>query len=213
MPARRNDTVTKPRNTPYARPDGRIPDSSTIVIQEPTPELSQAFTAVGSQDVVEIPTLPATDVRPPTPVQSVPEIVNIAKSGDLILVVGAKRSKLLVSSYMLRAASSFFDEAWTSAIKVECTNDESIIKEIDLQDDDVDAVTILCNVLHLRSDLVPNVKPDRTLVIARLVHKYSIQKAVHLAAGHWLAADLDDMSVEEMGALLVAAELMDHAVS
>lgn len=54
--------------------------------------------------------------------------------------------------------------------------------EVALPEDDPDAMEILCNIIHLHNDIVPDrLEAKELLVMGQLVDKYGLRRVVHLA--------------------------------
>lgn len=137
-------------------------------------------------------------------------VTDIVSNGDIILVVGQDKKRLHVSSHMMRAASETFDVLFGPKFSEGQNLHISHPKEIPLPDDDADAISILCRIVHLQNDSIPaTLSPEKCLVLARLVDKYALCRTVYLAADRWLKHEVCE-SADSLAQMLLAAELMDH---
>ncbi|KAJ9370380.1 hypothetical protein DTO282E5_4921 [Paecilomyces variotii] len=114
------------------------------------------------------------------------EIIKIDPEGDVALRVESK--DLIVSSKILSMTSPVFDEMM-SKDDTETTGLGALLV-LRLQGDDPGALTLLCQLLHYRSDAVksqPNL--DLLLEFINLANKYKCIPAVQLQACHWLRCE------------------------
>ena len=132
-----------------------------------------------------------------------------------MLLVGeeAKQRRLQVSSFMLRAASKTFNVMFGPDFQEGRELSFTRPKDVMLPDDDPEAIELICRIVHLHNDELPEtLKPDQILSFARLVDKYELHRTVYLAADRWLVAPkvLLDESIKELGKMMLAADLMNH---
>ena len=88
--------------------------------------------------------------------------------------------------------------------------------EIPLPDDNARAMTIICQVMHLRNDLVHEVANDSTamvLRVAELSDKYDCTIALEPTVRHWLACSVKVLSTTERQDLLTAAYYFGNGVA
>lgn len=144
------------------------------------------------------------------------KVVEIAAfSSDLTLVVGAEKMRLQVLSHVLGAASKKLEELVGNAVKTESQNLETELNTrqecvIRLPQDDANAMTIICYIIHLRGDLMPTgFTYDQVFAMAKIVQKYELHRAASLVAGQWFVYDARNGIVGN-GKLLLAADLMDN---
>lgn len=119
----------------------------------------------------------AMPYTPRTPTAVLSPIMNIADSGDVILVVGQEEAQkqFRVSSHMLRAASKAFNVMFGPLFQEGQQLDVNQPKSVPLPDDDADAMEILCRIIHLQNDSVTDdMDEDEVLAVAKLVDKYSL---------------------------------------
>lgn len=153
-----------------------------------------------------------TSPYPPsaTPASSIVPIKDIARNGDVILVIGPDRLRYRVSSTIMRNASEIFDVLFGPHFSEGQDLDVRKPKEIPLPEDDVGAMSALCGLIHLRrNDLATYIGASACLKIARLVDKYALCNAIYLPVDQWLTPP-PGTSSEDLSNLLLAAELMDH---
>lgn len=100
---------------------------------------------------------------------------DIAADGDVIMVVGPTKAILRVHSLMLKMASRVF----TAMLGPHFSEGQDLAadrpKEISLPEDNVQAMGVICKLLHSRPDLTCKVallKPEEVFQIAVLADKY-----------------------------------------
>jgi BTB/POZ domain len=94
-------------------------------------------------------------------------IVEIATNGDITLVVGPEKRKLQVNSCVLKNASKVFNAMLGPQFREGQDLHGNSPKEIIMPDDNADALTIICRILHLRNDSIPDSRtPSEVLQIA-----------------------------------------------
>ncbi|MCJ1388417.1 hypothetical protein MMC18_001264 [Xylographa bjoerkii] len=116
--------------------------------------------------------------------------IKIDPKGDVILDLTSQEGKtgLLVSSKVLSLVSSVFDTMLNSSFKESLHNQPADkIPIVPLPEDDAEAFTILCKVLHYRMDDFPRVLTPNCLVnIAIIADKYNFVAAITLPSTLWL---------------------------
>jgi hypothetical protein len=137
--------------------------------------------------------------------------INVDPNGDVILELSSPDGKknLLVSSRVLSLASPVFRAMFASRFKEGLSNHS--IPEcphvIHLPEDDAEAFTILCNVLHFRVDEIPR-QPDLICLqnIANICDKYDCCSALAAQCTVWLYTWIESQSspVDWKGLLFVA---------
>ncbi|KAK5938091.1 hypothetical protein PMZ80_009680 [Knufia obscura] len=141
---------------------------------------------------------------------------NIAKDGDLILVVGPKRVEIRVDSHILRAASKTFRAMFGPHFAEGQNLGGNNVKYVDLPEDSASGMTQVCRLLHFCCDITqPGPEPDVLLEAARVVDKYFLQKSVSFAVDRWLKPDTEIYDPSELisglGKMAIAADLFDHS--
>jgi hypothetical protein len=112
-------------------------------------------------------------------------IVEIATNSDIILVVGLEKRKLQVNSCALKNASKAFNAMFGPYFREGQDLHGNPPKEISMPDDNVDALTIICRILHLRNDSIPDsLTPSKVLQIAIATDKfdYIMRLKFHITA-------------------------------
>lgn len=140
--------------------------------------------------------------------------INIDPSGDVTVELSRTDEKvhLLVSSKVLALASSAFAAMFSSKFKEGLSNDGASEKApICLPDDDVDAFTVICNVIHHRVDEVPENLPLSCLKnVAMICDKYDMTRSLMGWNIVWLRAGLESSSApEDFSKLLLVAYIFD----
>lgn len=142
------------------------------------------------------------------------EIVDIAPTGDILLIVGEADNikRFTVNSAALRMASKVF-EAMLSPKYAEgqalATNSTSPC-EIKLEDDDPKCMGIVLDFIHLRHNSLPQrVDSDDIVSFAALVDKYFLHEALKLGLDQWLIPGEHD----DCHKFLQAAIILGHAES
>lgn len=83
---------------------------------------------------------------------------------------------------------------------------------IPLPDDDPEATTTLCQILHLRNGRIPGKpKTAHILEVAKLVDKYDCAEAVKPTAQCWMIEHLDTSDATALQMLLMSAYYFQHA--
>jgi BTB/POZ domain len=81
-------------------------------------------------------------------------IADIASDGDVILVVGAGMKRLKAYSLVLKSASKVFSAMLGPKFSEGQRLDENESTEIDMPEDDAEAMEIMLNVIHGRNNAV-----------------------------------------------------------
>ena len=115
--------------------------------------------------------------------------IAIDPEGDVVLLVGdtMAKARLLVSSKVLRLASSVF----AAMLGPHFLEGDSLVSgrgcEIELPEDDPDAMTLICNCIHFRGNAVPSKVAFTTLkAFAILSDRYDFTKALSSWSALWL---------------------------
>ncbi len=97
----------------------------------------------------------------------------IAPTGDTILVVGDRKNELRVHSLCMRTASKVFDAMFGPNFSEGRPSNGDLPKEIPMPDDKAAAIATICNVIHHRNALLPDVlEPWKLAEIALAADKY-----------------------------------------
>jgi hypothetical protein len=157
-------------------------------------------------------------------------VMEVAPDGDVVLVVGQECLRLMVSSQCLRAASKIFSamlktetlftaspsaRIYAATFEPDVSRGKRVLlagskREVLLPDDHVEAMRIICCVLHLRNDMAPSILTVKEILqIAVLVRKYELQTALKHAILDWLKPRTKK-GMRETGLLLAAATLVGN---
>jgi hypothetical protein len=135
----------------------------------------------------------------------------IATNGDLVFVVGPHSKKMQVSSFILKNASPYFRAMFGShfAEGKDLKSDDP--KEILMPDDNANALEVICNIIHLRNDAVPeSLSPNDIFQIAIAADKFDCIVALKHVSTIWLNPK-GIQGISELGYLMVAAYILDNA--
>ncbi|KAF5006467.1 hypothetical protein FDECE_7154 [Fusarium decemcellulare] len=142
----------------------------------------------------------------PTPTET------IAHDGDVILIAGPEKKMLKVHSQCLCAASRVFDTMLSPRWrKGEMSSEDPL--EVDLSEDDADAIRLVCLVVHHRCNEIPeNLTPEELLQVAIVVEKYLLTTAFQYVRARWFKTknNFNDVLVGN-GYMLAAAYLLGDA--
>ncbi|KAK6538075.1 hypothetical protein TWF694_010961 [Orbilia ellipsospora] len=133
------------------------------------------------------------------------DTVTIVPSADVTLLVGQpsspERRKVLASSHILTIASSYF-----RALLAPDRFSEGIVfqqhKNIELQmfEDDPNAVITVCNILHMQSRRIPaSLSGDQLAEVAIVLDKYDCVDAAWAWTRLWMSGDTAKVELEEDG--------------
>ncbi|KAF5674644.1 hypothetical protein FCIRC_7709 [Fusarium circinatum] len=116
------------------------------------------------------------------------QALEIVPDGDVILVVGPEKTKLLVKSPLLMAASKPFSimlgPNWKEGHDMRHSDGPF---ELLLPDDDATALKIICSVIHFQNDKIPQTLPaSDVLAVAIAADKYDCLNALQFASNAWL---------------------------
>lgn len=122
--------------------------------------------------------------------ESQSEMITIAATGDVILVAGQHSVKLRVNSTILRTASQVFEAMLGPNFAEGQELSSTTPKEIKLEEDDAEAMKVICQVLHFKLANVPHaVDPPLFLNISKLVDKYFLQEAFTFYIEKWFSIE------------------------
>lgn len=139
--------------------------------------------------------------------------VHIDPQGDIFLVVqnGSSSKDIRVSSKILSAASVVFKTIFQSGFREGLGQyPSSTLAKILLPEDDADALTTVCRVVHYRAREVPReFAANELLQIGRICDKYDFIEALQLGSSSWLRGAIARVDIGNMHPLLEAAYLLD----
>jgi hypothetical protein len=137
--------------------------------------------------------------------------VEIATNIDIILVVGPEKRKLQVNSCVLKNASKVFNAMFGPHFREGQDVHGNSPKEISMPDDNADALTIICRILHLRNDSIPDsLTPSEILQIAIAADKFDCVMRLQFHTAQWLNPG-NTQDILELGRLAVASYILDNA--
>ncbi|KAF2801904.1 uncharacterized protein BDZ99DRAFT_504179 [Mytilinidion resinicola] len=143
--------------------------------------------------------------------QSSTSVTEIAKNGDIILVVGPHKKKIQVCSTVLKNASKYFNAMFGPHFAEGQDLHGDSPKGIPMPDDDANALEILLNIFHLRNDDVPEtLGPTEVLDVAVAADKFDCIVAIKHAIRLWLNPG-EFQDIVELGHLMAAAYRLDNA--
>jgi hypothetical protein len=118
------------------------------------------------------------------------EMVKIDSDGDVLFIVSScdkPTARLLVSSKVLSLASPVFAAMFSPRFKEGSSLNPGCPSEVPLPEDDPEAMTLLCNCLHFRTDHIPrNVDFSLLKALAILCDKYNVARAISAWNILWL---------------------------
>jgi hypothetical protein len=137
--------------------------------------------------------------------------IEVATHGDVILVVGPHNKKIRVCSSVLNNASKVFSVMFGPDFAEGQNLDSHDPKEVPMPDDNAHALEIICNVIHLRNDVVPrSLSPKDIFEIAIAADKFDCVVALRYASAAWLNPKGVE-NILELSYLMSAAYILDDA--
>jgi hypothetical protein len=138
-------------------------------------------------------------------------VTEIAANGDVILIVGPDKRRLQVDSICLKKASKYFRVMFGPHFSEGQDLGGNSPKEVLMLDDNANVLEIICNIIHLRNDAVPEIlTPDEVFEIAIAADKFDCGIALKHATALWLNPR-DVKGIVELGRLMAAAYMLDNA--
>jgi hypothetical protein len=135
----------------------------------------------------------------------------IATNGDVVFVVGPHSKKIRVCSIILKNASIYFRAMFGPHFAEGKDLKSNNPKEILMPDDNANALEVICNVIHLRNDAVPqSLSPNEIFEVAVTADKFDCVIALKLASTIWLNPK-GIQGISELGYLMAAAYILDNA--
>jgi hypothetical protein len=137
---------------------------------------------------------------------------DITSDGDVILLVGPRKTKLRVYSRSLRLASNvlaaMLEPDWHEGEAISV----ALPREFALPGDNEEAMHVICALLHHRNDIVQcPLKEHDPLKIAILVDKYKLGFALKYVGAQWLSQPYQNSSALGQVYLMAAASLFENA--
>ncbi|CAH0019546.1 unnamed protein product [Clonostachys rhizophaga] len=145
--------------------------------------------------------------------------VDIAVNGDVAFIVGPSCRRLRVYSLVLTNASTVFNVMLGPHFKEGHQLAQTGLTEIELPEDNAEAVEIVFNIIHGRNDRVSDtLDPDKLLQVAIITDKYDCLVPLAFAMKLWLksvsAADPVQMwALAMVGVILRREETFAEAAS
>ncbi|KAF2495477.1 hypothetical protein BU16DRAFT_390775 [Lophium mytilinum] len=143
--------------------------------------------------------------------QSSTAVVEIARNGNVILVVGPRERRLQVCSTVLKNASKYFNAMFGPHFSEGQDLRVARPKEVPMPEDDANVLEILCNIIHHRNDAVPEtLSGTEVFDVAVAADKFDCVVAIKHASTLWLnPREIQD--VIELGHLMATAYILDNA--
>ncbi|UNI19316.1 hypothetical protein JDV02_005507 [Purpureocillium takamizusanense] len=145
-------------------------------------------------------------------------VVVAAPGGDVVLVVGKRRARIQVFSVVLRNSSRVFEAMlrpeFAEGAKLFLNTHGSAPVDIELPEDDPDAMGKLCKMLHCTADAGASPGGAQSLLdLARAADKYDLVSRVVFPATQWLTELMKRPAVRDAELLLglMAAYTLKHA--
>jgi hypothetical protein len=138
--------------------------------------------------------------------QSPPAIIDIAREGDVVFIVGPTQRKLRVHSLFVKTASPVLNAMLGPNFHEGQQLATTGLAEIELPEDDADAFETIFNIMHGRNDKVRDtLPPDELLQVVIAGDKYDCFASLTLASQLWLGCYKDVRDPVELCALDLAA--------
>ncbi|KAL3476166.1 hypothetical protein BJX99DRAFT_258680 [Aspergillus californicus] len=139
-------------------------------------------------------------------------MVHVATNGDVVLVVGPEKTRILTQWSLLKQASQPFAALLTPSTSGPELIESNDIRRIEvlLPDDDATAMKYICARIHNVHGMIPRILPaEEVLQTALAAHKYGVIPQCNVIFGHWLYAR--DKEPEDFMLLAAAAWVVqDH---
>lgn len=142
-----------------------------------------------------------------------PTIIEVVPNADVTFLVGPQgtiQHRIKACSALLVIASKYFSTLLGPRFREgqAAANGE----DIELNDDDPEAFTTLCNILHLQHDaLVYPMSSEDLLALAIVADKYGCTKSLSLTLNTIFPMKVDSSrTVHEVGRFVAASYLLDH---
>lgn len=138
--------------------------------------------------------------------QSAPATVNIAQEGDVVFIIGPTQRRLKVHSLFVTMASPVFNAMLGPNFHEGQQLAKTGLAEVELPEDDADALETIFNIMHGRNDKVRDtLSPDEILQVAISGDKYDCFASLALARRLWLSCYKGVRNPVELCALDLAA--------
>ncbi len=134
-------------------------------------------------------------------------VPDISPDGDVVLIVGPQGARLRIQSQCLRCASKVFSAMLGPTWSEGQGPPKEYPREVRLEEDDADALRIICCVIHHRNNDVPqSLTPKEVLQIAIVADKYDLSVVMKFVRVQWLKPR-EKLERMDIGYLLAAAFL------
>ena len=122
--------------------------------------------------------------------QSIPNFTVVDLDGDLVITVG--ETKLKVSSKILCVVSPVFKTFLLGRfVEGQSTRSSNEIRQVELHDDDTEALSLMCGLLHHTPLPANRINIDRLEKLAFVVDKYDCERALYYWARWEISALVD----------------------
>ncbi|KAH6842654.1 hypothetical protein B0I37DRAFT_382490 [Chaetomium sp. MPI-CAGE-AT-0009] len=116
--------------------------------------------------------------------------VDIAPDGDVVFIVGPTQRRMRVQSLFVKTASPVLNAMLRPNFKEGHRLAQTGSAEIELPEDDADAIETILNIIHGRNDKVPDtLGPDELLQVAIAVDKYDCLVSLSFAIRVWIGRE------------------------
>ena len=141
-----------------------------------------------------------------------PELLHVAIDPEGDACLGLAERQLQVSSKLMSIASTVFKALFGPNFAEGSSRLSEITIRVPLPDDDEEAMTALCNILHYRFDLVPKkLHSDVLEELAVLADKYDCANALSMWSAQYLAGLLEQEESIDYSTKLLPAYFFNDA--
>jgi hypothetical protein len=137
--------------------------------------------------------------------------IDIAKDGDVVLIVDSEKRRLRVSTSSLANVSKVFRTMFGPNFSEGqiLADISSGPKEVHMPEDNADAIEVICSIIHFRS-IPQEVGPDLMLHIAIAADKFDCGIVLQHASISWLDPG-KSQNIVELARLMAASYLLDNS--
>jgi len=140
---------------------------------------------------------------------SLTSTLKIATNSDIILVVGTEKRKLLVNSSVLKNSSKAFNAMFGPHFSEGQDLPGISPKEVIMPEDNANALTIICSIVHLRNDLIPDSLTSSEILEIAAADKFDCVTRLKVHTAQWLNPG-STQDILELGRLSVAFYILDN---